>query len=203
MTIAPPAPPPTTEPPKTADGKPRPAKLDKKRIAADAAREVATTLESIEDTKRRLKQATVIIDKAHDFLDDETAVVDGKEVIVTPGAERRMKSMALYLSETLGGVAVYNATSMSRYAFYKMVRAHKGRILVHRNAERELPVLATEVIQAHAWLAEATKFRDAAIIELIDGPAKMKHSEVAELIGRERSRVTQIVSEAKKRAKSA
>lgn len=190
---------PTQEAPTTSGGRPKPAKLDKARIAETAASQVVATLESIQDDERRLKKATEIIDQANGFLADN---------------EPRMRKMALYLALIEGGVAVHNATSMSRYAFYKLTvdtlgadwprpvswdetvaeRARKRGVRNYRTAAFDLPPLATQVIEAHARKDVALRYRDELILKLVD--EGMSHAAIGNLIGRERSRVTQIVSAA-------
>lgn len=188
----------TTAPPAvTASGRIKLPKLDKDAIVARATAEVVQTLDSIEDDERRLQQATNIIDRANGFLADN---------------EPRMKKMALYLALIKGAVAVSDATSMSRYAFYKLTvdtlgpdwkrpaswddtvaaRAKARGVRIHRDAVTELPPLAEKVAEAHAQKEAATKYRDQIVLRLVE--RGMNHGEVAQLIGRERSRVTQIVS---------
>jgi len=202
-------------PPKTATGRPKPAKLDRDGIAAAEAAATVATLESITGAEKRLTQATQIIDQANAYLDDTTQIHGGKTVTVD-GNERRMKKMALSLALLEGGVAVYDATSMSRYAFYKLTdkalgtgeddwvrpdswdetvvaRAKARKVRLYRDAAAELPELATEVIKAHARKDVATKYRDELIYQFVKERG-MSHSQVAALIGRERSRVTQIIT---------
>ena len=201
----------------TASGRPRPPKIDKKGIAERESAKVAATLDSITDRDRRLTQAVRIIDKANEFLDDKV-VMENAEPFTADGNETRMRKLALSLALLEGGLAVHNATSMSRYAFYKLTvsvlgddwprpetwtkdvakRAKARGVLLRRDAIAELPDLATQVIEAHARRDTATRYRDQIIVEL--DAEDVSHSTIAALVGRERSRVTQIVSAHKAKA---
>ena len=204
-------------PPKTATGRPKPAKLDKDKIAGDEAARTVATLESIEDDEKRLRKAAQIVELANDYLADRTEMHDDREVTVV-GNENLMKKMAMSLALLEGGVAVYDATSMSRYAFYKLTdrvlgagehgtdgwkrpnawdetvvaRAKARKVRLYANAATELAPLATEVIRARARRDVAIRYRNELILKFVD--AGLSHSTVAGMIGRERSRVTQIVS---------
>lgn len=89
-----------------------------------------------------------------------------------------------------------SVTGISRYGFYKL--AHAKRVLHYRDAATELPALAEAVFEANERKRIAMQRRDEMIVALVD--SGMSHESVAELIGRKRSRVTQIVSAHKKDA---
>jgi len=201
----------------TAGGRLKLPKLDKDGITARARAEVIQTLDSIEDDTRRLEQATAIIDQATGFLADNEprmkkmalylALIEGA---VAVSDSTSMSRYAFYkLTEKVLGDPVEvqevkpsgKTVTTIKYVWAERpaswdetvaARAKDRGVRIHRNAATELPPLAEKVTEHHVHRDVARSYRDSLILKLVE--SGMNHGDVATLIGRERSRVTQIVS---------
>jgi len=204
----------------TAGGRLKLPKLDIDGITTRARGEVVQTLDSIEGDERRLEQATAIIDRANGYLaDNETrmkkmalylALIEGAMAVSDSTSMSRYAFYKL-TEKVLGDPVEYQEAGTGKtkikYVWPERpsswdetvaARAKQRGVRIYANAATDLPPLAEKVVEAHVQRTTATKYRDAMVLRLVEGG--MSHGDVAQLIGRERSRVTQIVSAAAKTA---
>lgn len=159
-------------------GRPRLPRLD--RAAIDTAEQgaVATILSRFDDRLERLTAAAQIADEAQAAAD-------------TGRASRDRYALSLSVHEGVRGLSAVLGISRTRWT--KMSSGVTGVRHV-ASAARKLPPLAESVARNEARAAAARTARNQIVVELYD--EGMARAEVAELIGRNPSRVSHIRREA-------
>lgn len=200
---------------RTGSGRPRLEKLDVKPIIEQERRDVLVTLDSISDDRARLEYAVRIIAEANGVLAEKEpylkalalslALHEGARAVYDTFGQSR-SGFYQFTERVLGDETVVDDPKNpgktkkvyswpgrpSGWTEEVRDRAKAKKIRFHRDAAVKLPEVAPIVVAAQARHDAAAEVRDALVVKLVD--QGLPPQEMADIIGRDRSRVWHIKS---------